>query len=172
MNNPIIILSLVALLAYLAFAMMGLYEMYTPQIFTNNATARGGSLSGAFLFGAVSGTVASPCLSPGLILVLSIVTALGNKLLGFSYALYLWYWLKHSSIAYWNIFQLTQFITSSWYVDGRNKKNVRPIIACYVFLLLALHYAYINCFMACGSNNYYFSPILFTCCATFSNKLL
>jgi len=83
MSNPIVILSLVALLAYLAFAMMGFYEMYTPKIFTNNTAARGGSLSGAFLFGAVSGTVASPCLSPGLILILSIVTALGNKLLGF-----------------------------------------------------------------------------------------
>lgn len=83
MNNPIVILSLVALLAYLAFAMMGFYEMYTPKMFSNNSAARGGSLSGAFLFGAVSGTVASPCLSPGLILVLSIVTALGNKLLGF-----------------------------------------------------------------------------------------
>lgn len=83
MSNPIVILALVALLAYLAFAMMGFYEMYTPQMFSNNTVARGGSLSGAFLFGAVSGTVASPCLSPGLILVLSIVTALGNKLLGF-----------------------------------------------------------------------------------------
>jgi len=83
MSNPIVILALVALLAYLAFAMMGFYEMYTPRFLTNNKNAQGGSLSGAFLFGAVSGTVASPCLSPGLILVLSIVTALGNKLLGF-----------------------------------------------------------------------------------------
>lgn len=83
MSSPIVILSLVALLAYLAFAMMGFYEMYTPKFLTNNTAVRGGSLSGAFLFGAVSGTVASPCLSPGLILVLSIVTALGNKLLGF-----------------------------------------------------------------------------------------
>lgn len=83
MTNPIVILSIVAVLAYLAFAMMGFYEMYTPQMLSNNSAARGGSLGGAFLFGAISGTVASPCLSPGLILVLSIVTALGNKLLGF-----------------------------------------------------------------------------------------
>jgi thiol:disulfide interchange protein DsbD len=83
MYNPLVILPLVALLAYLAFAMMGFYEMYTPKLFTQNNAARGGSLCGAFLFGAASGTVASPCLSPGLILVLSIVTALGNKLLGF-----------------------------------------------------------------------------------------
>ena len=83
MSNPIVILSLVALLAYLACAMMGFYEMYTPKFLTSNKAVRGRSLSGAFLFGAVSGTVASPCLSPGLILILSIVTALGNKLLGF-----------------------------------------------------------------------------------------
>ena len=82
--NPYFIIPLVALLAYLAFAMIGAYEMYIPSFLQARTTnVQGGSHLSAFLFGAVSGTVASPCLSPGLVLLLSVVTALQNKMLGF-----------------------------------------------------------------------------------------
>lgn len=58
--------------------------MYTPKILSSkNHKVQGGSYIAAFLFGAISGTVASPCVSPGLVLVLSIVTKLANPLLGF-----------------------------------------------------------------------------------------
>ncbi len=85
MTNPIFIVILSALLAYLGLSMFGFYEMYTPKFMRSgtNAGSLKKSLFSTFLFGAASGTVASPCLSPGLILLLSIVTALGNKLLGF-----------------------------------------------------------------------------------------
>jgi len=36
-----------------------------------------------FIFGAISGSIASPCLSPGLALLLTIVATLGSKILGF-----------------------------------------------------------------------------------------
>lgn len=82
--NPIIILLLVALLAYLGLSMLGFYDMYVPRAFRQSGAQKGGgSIASAFLFGIASGTVASPCLSPGLILLLSIVTTLGSKLLGF-----------------------------------------------------------------------------------------
>ena len=81
--NPWVVIPLVALLTYLGFSMMGFYDMYVPRLLQTNKTARGGSLTSAFLFGVASGTVASPCLSPGLVLLLSIITTLGNKLLGF-----------------------------------------------------------------------------------------
>lgn len=85
MNSPIIILCIVAVLAYLAGAMIGWYPMYTPSFMQgSNNTQSGGSLFAAFTFGAASGTVASPCLSPGLILLLSIVTKLGSVMLGFA----------------------------------------------------------------------------------------
>ncbi len=84
MQHPAVIISIVALLVYLAGSMFGFYEMYIPKgLQSNNTFTKGGSPITAFLFGVVSGTVASPCVSPGLALVLSIVTGLGNPFLGF-----------------------------------------------------------------------------------------
>lgn len=84
MTNPFVVCTIVALLIYLAFSMLGLYEMHIPRFLQpKNQSVKGGSCISAFIFGAVSGTVASPCLSPGLVLLLSIVSTLGSKMLGF-----------------------------------------------------------------------------------------
>lgn len=84
MANPVVILCIVLLLAYLGFAMFGFYEMYVPSFLKPRSTQSGnGSLTSAFLFGVASGSVASPCLSPGLVLLLSIVTTLKSKIMGF-----------------------------------------------------------------------------------------
>lgn len=83
MASPWVIIPMVVLLAYLAGAMLGLYEMYIPRLFQQQNNNRGGSLLAAFSFGAASGTVASPCLSPGLVLLLSIVSRTGNPITGF-----------------------------------------------------------------------------------------
>ncbi len=84
MQNPIVILSIVAMLIYLAFSMFGFYDMYIPKSMRGgNQSVKGGSMISAFAFGVASGSMASPCLSPGLMLLLSIVTTLGSKLLGF-----------------------------------------------------------------------------------------
>lgn len=84
MANPIFIITIVALLVYLALAMMGFYEMYIPRIFQpRQQHVKGGSYLSAFLFGAASGTFASPCLSPGLLLLLTIVTTLKSTVAGF-----------------------------------------------------------------------------------------
>lgn len=85
MTNPFVILGIVALLIYLSLTMFDIVQMRVPKMFSNNAlsNSKGGSLLSAFLFGAASGTVASPCLSPGLIMLLSLVTTLGNPYLGF-----------------------------------------------------------------------------------------
>ncbi len=84
MKSPFIIIGIVCLLAYLAGSMLGLYEMYTPRFLqSHNSSVGSGSLLSIFLFGAASGTVASPCLSPGLVLLLTMVTAIGSIPLGF-----------------------------------------------------------------------------------------
>jgi len=84
MANPIVILCIVVLLAYLAFSMLGFYEMYVPRFMVGNSNqVKNGSPFSVFLFGFISGSVASPCLSPGLILLLTIVTTMKSKLLGF-----------------------------------------------------------------------------------------
>ncbi len=83
--QPWFIIPMVILLGYLALSMFGLYDMYVPKFLNNSNSTRAnqGSIAGAFIFGAISGSVASPCLSPGLALLLSIVATLGSKLLGF-----------------------------------------------------------------------------------------
>lgn len=83
LTSPLFVIALVLMLAYLALSMFGLYEMKVPRFLGQQNEQKGGSPLSAFMFGAASGTVASPCLSPGLALVLSMVATMGNKLLGF-----------------------------------------------------------------------------------------
>ncbi len=95
LGTPIFIIFIVAFLGYFAGSMLGFYEVRLPQLNTTSIKSNG-SLWSSFIFGAISGTVTSPCLSPGLVLVLAIVaklkpTAAGlfallqSGFLGFSY---------------------------------------------------------------------------------------
>lgn len=83
-NTAWIALPLIALLIYLGLSMFGLYEMYVPKFMQpKTGPVKGGSFTSAFVFGALSGTIASPCLSPGLALILAHVakiTQTGNIL--------------------------------------------------------------------------------------------
>ncbi|MCL5436388.1 MAG: sulfite exporter TauE/SafE family protein [Candidatus Dependentiae bacterium] len=84
--NPFVILFLVIFLAYFGFSMLGLYELRLPSFLQRGVGGvRGNSIPSIFLFGAISGTVASPCLSPGLVLLLSIVATIGSRIIGFIY---------------------------------------------------------------------------------------
>lgn len=84
MSQPLFIVPLVGLLFYLALSMIGVYEMYIPRFLQpRDHTINSGSFISAFTFGAVSGIIASPCLSPGLVCLLCLVTTLGSKLMGF-----------------------------------------------------------------------------------------
>lgn len=83
-SHPLFVVAIVALLVYLAFSMMGFYDMYIPRMFQpKHQNVKGGSYLSAFLFGAASGTFASPCVSPGLVSLLSLVSALKSTLMGF-----------------------------------------------------------------------------------------
>lgn len=82
--QPIFVIFIVCILVYLALSMFGFYDMYVPQFLNSNNNVKvSGSPLSAFAFGAVSGSIASPCLSPGLALLLSIVATTANKFLGF-----------------------------------------------------------------------------------------
>lgn len=84
MNNPFVVMTIIALIVYLAGSMIGWYDLYIPSwLQPSNKKINGGSLLSIFMFGVASGTVASPCLSPGLLLLLTLVTTLNNVLLGF-----------------------------------------------------------------------------------------
>ena len=78
-GSPWVIIPLVAVFAYLAFSMLGFYELYIPRFMQpDTGNIKGGSPLSAFTFGMVSGLIASPCSSPGLLLVLSYVTTLSS----------------------------------------------------------------------------------------------
>lgn len=84
MSHPLFVIPLVCLLVYLALSMIGLYDMYVPRFLQpRDHNVRAGSFFSAFTFGAISGVIASPCLSPGLVCLLCLVTTLNSILLGF-----------------------------------------------------------------------------------------
>lgn len=86
LRHPLMIMLIVLFLLYLAFAMFDWYELRLPRflVVRKHGMQPSDSLVSAFMFGFASGTIASPCLSPGLAFLLCIVTALGSKLLGFA----------------------------------------------------------------------------------------
>jgi thiol:disulfide interchange protein DsbD len=85
LSSPFVLLVIIALLIYLAGSLFGFYELYIPRFLQESGQrTHKASVVSSFLFGAVSGSVASPCLSPGLALVLCIVTEIGNLFIGFS----------------------------------------------------------------------------------------
>ena len=84
MGSPWVIVPIVIFFAYLGFSMLGFYEMHIPRFMQpRHGHKNNGSFLSAFTFGIINGTVASPCLSPGLALILGIVSGLGNPILGF-----------------------------------------------------------------------------------------
>lgn len=78
-GSPWIVIPIAAILFYFGGSMFGFYEMYIPRFLQpKNTQVKGGSFLSAFLFGAISGTIASPCLSPGLALILNYVASLST----------------------------------------------------------------------------------------------
>ncbi len=78
-GSPFIIMPLAALLFYFGLTMFDIVQMPIPRwLQPKKSNVKGGSKWSAFVFGAISGTVASPCLSPGLILILNYVSNIAS----------------------------------------------------------------------------------------------
>jgi thiol:disulfide interchange protein DsbD len=82
--NPWLIFFIILFFIYLAFSMFGFYEIKMPRFLTKreNVSVKG-SYFYSYLFGLISGTVASPCLTPSLAIVLSFVAKAGSPVIGF-----------------------------------------------------------------------------------------
>ena len=79
-GSPFIVIPLALLLLYFAFSMFDWITLYIPKFLQpKTGKVKGGSPLAAYTFGALSGTIASPCLSPGLILILNYVTQSGAQ---------------------------------------------------------------------------------------------
>ncbi len=80
-QKPSVLLVIGAFFYLMGLSMMGLFEIRLPGL-SGGATRRQG-LMGAFLLGAMSGLVASPCLTPVLAALLAYVAGTGNLVYGF-----------------------------------------------------------------------------------------
>ena len=85
LSSPLFVAFIVLFLGYMALTMIGVIDMYTPQFMRGGAqmNSKFGPLLSTFLFGIISGTVASPCVSPGLAFLLTYVAEVGIYALGF-----------------------------------------------------------------------------------------
>jgi thiol:disulfide interchange protein DsbD len=83
-SHPVFIVFVVFFFLYLAGSMFGFYELYIPS-FASRTTGvnTSGALFNAFVYGLISGTVASPCLTPALAILLGVVAKQADPILGF-----------------------------------------------------------------------------------------
>ncbi len=89
-QTPWVGLPIAALFFALSLSMFNLFEFKTPAALTNRIEAtkqkgKGRGFLGAFLIGALSGLVASPCIGPLILAILVVVAATGSVALGFLY---------------------------------------------------------------------------------------
>lgn len=85
LSHPPFVVGLVLFIGYMSLTMIGIIDMYIPSFMKGEVKLykNFGPFFASYLFGAISGTIASPCVSPGLALLLSIVATMGSKILGF-----------------------------------------------------------------------------------------
>jgi thiol:disulfide interchange protein DsbD len=80
---PWFLVLIIGFFLYLAFSMLGFYELQLPAfLMRSSASAGKKSLLHLFVLGLFSGTIASPCLTPALAMLLGIVAKQANPLVG------------------------------------------------------------------------------------------
>jgi thiol:disulfide interchange protein DsbD len=84
LQNPVVLIGIGLLLVALALSMFGLYELQPPQFLMQKATGLSSKAGyvGMFLFGAVIGVIAAPCLAPFVVALLAFVGQSGSPWLG------------------------------------------------------------------------------------------
>ncbi len=84
LQSPVLLVGIALLLGALALSMFGLYELQPPQFLMQKATGLSSKAGyiGVFLFGAVIGVIAAPCLAPFVVALLAFVGQSGNPWLG------------------------------------------------------------------------------------------
>lgn len=85
LTNKYVLGSLVLLFFTMAMSMWGLFEIQAPAFIRNKlGTGKSHGLGGSFLMGLVAGIVASPCVGPVLVSILTYVSTTKDVVLGFS----------------------------------------------------------------------------------------
>ena len=85
LSNKYILAALTLLFFTMSLSMWGLFEMQSPAFIRNRlGSGKSHGFFGAFVMGMVAGVVASPCVGPVLVSILSYVSTTQNVVLGFS----------------------------------------------------------------------------------------
>ena len=85
LSNIYIVTGIALLFVLMGLSMYGLYEVQAPSFVRDRlGNAKTGSgAKGAYISGLISGVVASPCIGPVLVTILTFIAQTGNKALGF-----------------------------------------------------------------------------------------
>lgn len=84
LSNKYVLTSFVVLFFAMALSMWGAFELQSPAFIRNRfGTGKSQGFFGAFVMGLVAGVVASPCVGPVLVSILSYVSTTKDVLLGF-----------------------------------------------------------------------------------------
>jgi thiol:disulfide interchange protein DsbD len=83
LQNPIVILIIVAIFIALSFSMFGVYEFKLPDSIVAKASATKTGLYGSFFMGLTMGIVAAPCIGPFVLGLVTYVATKGDPLYGF-----------------------------------------------------------------------------------------
>lgn len=83
LQNPVVILILVAILLALSLSMFGVYEFKLPDKIVNKAGGAKAGLYGAFFMGLTMGIVAAPCIGPFVLGLVTYVAAKQDPYFGF-----------------------------------------------------------------------------------------
>lgn len=85
LSSPVVVLAVALVFVVMGLSMYGLFELQIPSFIRNRLgrTQSGTGFFGAFASGLITGIVASPCVGPVLVSVLTFVAHSQNTLLGF-----------------------------------------------------------------------------------------
>ncbi len=83
LQNPIVILIIVAIFFVLSLSMFGVYEFKMPDAWVAKAGGAKGGMFGAFFMGLTMGIVAAPCIGPFVLGLVTYVATKGDPLFGF-----------------------------------------------------------------------------------------
>lgn len=85
LSNKFVVIAMCILFVTMAFSMWGAFEIQVPAFIRNRfGSGHSHGLGGAFVMGLVAGIVASPCVGPVLVSILSFVSTTHDVVLGFS----------------------------------------------------------------------------------------
>ena len=140
-------------LTYVTGAMMGFYDMSSFFSFSFQNSYEKKTFGALFLYGMLSGTISSPCVSPGLIALLSLVATLNSFVYSFLYLFIFGIGLGVPLIVAATLADRLEALPSSgiWMIEFKRLIGFLMIAVWYGYaiLVLPIFYVYFIIFVVC-----------------------